>query len=279
MTQEQKTEIAVGVTTVAALVILVLAVIWGKGYDIFAPRTHLYIRFEDVRGIQKGDQVVVRGIQQGAIESIALTPNSAEVRIWLKEGVKLYSDFQARIEAKDLTGGKQLSIDPGGNGKLLASGDHVVGQASSDPMQIMSSAGKTFAKVDTIIDLIKAFLARDEMSHAIGDVRETLNLAKAMLAENRKSLLATTSRLDSLTLSLQRDSTASRIHLTVQRLDSTTQAVHALIAKINSGEGTLGKLIQDRALYDKLMTATLNLDSLAVDIKRNPKRYVHMSLF
>ena len=100
-----------------------------------------------------------------------------------------------------------------------------------------------------------------------------------ILSENRQGLRLTVNRLEELTQAIHEDSTVIRIGDLVTRLDSTVYLMKCIAVKMESEEGTWGKLLQDRWLYDQLLKTSADLDSLITDIMKNPKKYIHVSVF
>ena len=129
---ERKIEIIVGLFVSVAVLGLILGVVWGKNFQFFSNRQHLNLLFDNVRGLETGDPVVVRGLERGGVERINLNDQDVEVRIWFEPDVRLYSDFYAIIETKEIMGGKQITLYPGTSGKPAVITDPVKGEVQGD---------------------------------------------------------------------------------------------------------------------------------------------------
>lgn len=276
---ERKAEVLVGITVTLALLILLFGVIWGKGIDIFSRRVNFTVRFEDVQGLEKGDPVLVRGIKQGEVERIVLRAKYAEVRLWLRENIPIYSDLRIAVEMKELLGGKQITIDPGKSGQPVDFHQPFYGETRGNIKELLVSTERTLSRTDSVVWQLKAFLDQDHLSKVLHSIDEVTNQTKEILTENRQDIRLTVKRLEEVTRSIHEDSTAIRIGDLVTRLDSTVYLIQSIAVKMESEEGTLGKLLRDRWLYDQLLKTSSDLDSLITDIMKNPKKYIHVSVF
>jgi len=279
MMAERKAEVLVGFTVALALLILVLGVIWGKGVEFLARHAFLTVRFEDVRGLEKSDPVLVRGIRQGRVEKVVLRNEFAEVRLRIREDVPLYSDLRITVEDRELMGGKQVAIDPGKSGRSVDLRGVFYGETRGDVRMVLVRAEDVLSRADSVFLQIETFLEEGRLSRVLQNVEETTDQAKKILAENRRNFRLTVERLEKLMRGLQEDSTAVRLGVVVTELDSTICLMKRVVLQMENEDGTLGKLIHDRWLYDQLLKTSVNLDSLIDDIRANPKRYFHVSVF
>jgi len=279
MMAERKREVLVGLTVTFSLLILILGLIWGKGVDFFSRRIYLTVQFEDVRGLEKGDPVLVRGIKQGRVEEVVLGTEFVEVRLWIREDVLLSSDMEIILEDRELMGGKQVAIDPGKSGQSVDCGKIFYGETRGDVKGVLVGVGEMISRADSVLLQVDSFLRQGQISRVFKSAEEAADQTKNILAENRQDLRLTVERLERLTRRLQEDSTAVRLGSAVSRLDSTVCLMKRVAVLMGREDGTLGKLLQDRWLYDQLLKTSADLDSLIVDIKSNPKRYFHVSVF
>ena len=279
MTAENRTEVLVGVIVTIAVMILILGMIWGKGMDIFSSRMGLHVRFDDVRGLKRGDPVFVRGVIKGEVERISLVSDFVDVHFWLDKDVMLYSDLKISIENQELMGGKQLTVYPGISGESADINCIFYGDSRADLVRLLNEIELTISKVDSVLEKTNRFMEKDPLSGILENIEETTLLTSKILSENRRGLRLTVERLDEMTRVLERDSTIVKMSRLVTRLDSTVLIMKRIALQMESEEGTIGKLLEDRWLYDQLLKTTSDLDSLLLDIKNNPKKYIHFSLF
>jgi len=279
MIVERKSEVLVGITVTVAIIVLTLSVIWGKGMSFVAHKHRLVVRFDNVAGLEKGDPVVIRGIKQGEVKNIILRPDWVEVRLWLKDSVPLYSDLQITIESPELMGGRQIRVYPGQNGEPADFNKVFYGRTQGNAADLIVKIDNTVSKVDSLFLKFKDVLEEGRFSRILQNVEETTDKARLIVEENRMALRLSLKRLDEMTRQLQKDSTVIRIGDIAVKLDSTVSLMKMLAIRMEKEEGTLGKLVRDRDLYDQLLKTSADLDSLVTDIKAHPKNYIHVSVF
>jgi len=276
---ERKADIIVGLVVFIALLILILSLMWGKDVKITYKMVNLVVRFEDVRGLEKGDPVVVRGTDQGTVESVRLGSGYTEVRLLVREGIDLYSDVQVNIESRELLGGKQVVIYPGSSGDFFDLNRVIYGELSGDMGMVLARVDNLLLKADSVLVQFGSLIQQKPWSKVLNNIEETTGEVKGILRENRSGLQSTVNSLEEIVRTVKEDSTAERLGRVVVELDSTIDIIKMMVLRIEKEEGTVAKLIQDREMYDQIMKTFTDLDSLVADIKANPKRYIHVSLF
>jgi phospholipid/cholesterol/gamma-HCH transport system substrate-binding protein len=252
---------------------------WGKGANFFTQKAWISVRFDDVRGLKQGDPVVIRGIQQGEVDQIELHSEYAKIRLWVHKNIPLFSDLKIFLENRELMGGKQISIFPGRSKNSIFPDQIFTGETKSDIFDVLVKAEQIMAHADSIFKQVSAFLDQERFSRVADNIEQTTIQAKAILTENRTSLRSVIDHLDETTRRIKEDSTFYRMGRAAVHLDSTILLFHRFAGMIQSKEGSLGQLIQDKRLYDRLFQTTIDLDSLIRDIRANPKKYIHVSVF
>lgn len=276
---ERKTELMVGAFVTLAFIGLILGVVWGKNIRIFSKRNQLTLQFDNVRGLEEGDPVVVRGIQKGAVEKVVLGTQSVDVKIWFEKDVHLYKDFQAFIEPKEIMGGKQVTLYPGSS-KTKADLNRVyTGEVRGDFSVLFAQSEMTLSRLDSLLTLTADVLTTQKIDQILRNIEEATEQTQQLIQETRKPLRTSITHLQSVSRQLDEDSTASRVALLIAKLDTAANTFHQLGKRIERQEGTLGQLVHDRQLYDRVVGTTQRLDSLITDIKHHPKKYLHVSVF
>jgi phospholipid/cholesterol/gamma-HCH transport system substrate-binding protein len=276
---ERKIEIIVGLFVSVAVLGLILGVVWGKNFQFFSNRQHLNLLFDNVRGLETGDPVVVRGLERGGVERINLNDQDVEVRIWFEPDVRLYSDFYAIIETKEIMGGKQITLYPGTSGKPAVITDPVKGEVQGDFNSLFAQADNLFSELDTLLHETRDLLTNTKIENILAHIEITSEQTRSLISEIRQPLISSVKQIESVSERFHSDSTAAKMAGLISKLDSAAVAFHKISLRIEDQEGTLGKLVRDKALYEDLITTTEHLDSLLVDIKKNPKKYIHVSVF
>jgi phospholipid/cholesterol/gamma-HCH transport system substrate-binding protein len=276
---EKKAAIIVGISVIGALAVLVAGLIWGKGVSLFSVRNEYRVRFADVQGLEKGDPVVIRGISCGAVKDIALEPDQVMVLFWVKKSVRLFTDATMSIESRELIGGKQIGLNPGRNEVPAHPDSAFRGDAGADPALLFGTLDRLALQADTVLHRIAGALEKVDVERMSNSAVRTSEEARVTIEENRVDVRKIVERLDRMTAALESDSIMTRFGSFVARWDSTSKALKGLVNRVEAGEGTVGKLVKEKQLYDQLLETTLRMDSLITDVKKNPRKYIHVSVF
>jgi phospholipid/cholesterol/gamma-HCH transport system substrate-binding protein len=277
--KEKKEELIVGIVVTVGVLLLVLGVVWGKKADLLEKRIWLTVRFENVRGLEKGDPVVVRGIQQGEVDDIRLGHDFVGVRLWVKSEATIFSDAQAFVEDRDLMGGKQIQIEPGRGPEFLPDKTVLIGNTRFDMREMLFAGGKVIAQIDSLITRLKGITNPERLNAVLKNVEGASAQAKGILEENRTAIRNTLKQLEEVTRTFKEDSTAARFNKTITQIDSMVATAKRLVREAEKEDGTLKKLIKDKKLYDRLVQTSTDLDSLIEDVKKHPQKYIHVSVF
>lgn len=281
--------------------------IWGysflKSKDLFQSGKTIYVVYDNVDGLLPKSAVTLNGLPIGNIEDIAFLNNQGKLLVTLQ----ITSDFPitkgsiAKIYEPGLIGGKQIAIFPDfKNQELIKSGDTLASGKVSGLTEMV--AEKLFpleqkiesatVSADSLIRNINKILNqknREEITKSLADLTQTLAHIKAMaknaddlLADNKSKLDNTIKNIDKTTANFSKISDTlanANIGRTIKTLENTLVTTEKMMKDLEAGKGSAGKLLKDDALYNNLSGATKELELLLADMKKNPKRYVHFSLF
>jgi len=279
-------EIKVGAAVTLGLLILVCGLIWGRGGSGFKSQQTFRVKFDTANGLSKGDPVLVRGVRQGKVEAIELKTNFVEIVLKVNEELNLHSDMTVQIEDQELMGGRQVLLDPGSSDLPADLSLTINGSGSTGMMQMLKQAEFLLVKADSLFDLLGNILKQPGLAKIAKRLEAAVSETEGMVHENRNALKRIVGRMDVLTLAIQEDSLSSKavmmfnkIDRLVMGLDSTAALSHAVIAQLNSRDGTAGRLLHEKKLYDHLLKSSQNLDSLIADIRENPGKYLKISIF
>lgn len=299
-------ELKTGIVTV----IIIALFIWGynflKGQDLFsASSRHFFVEYKNINGLNTASLVTINGLKVGKVDDISFDSKSGEkgnliVKISLENDFKFSKNSVAKIYSASLMGGQNLAIVPKYDGETAVSGDYLKGEVESD---IFSSVGEKLNPIqaklqnvlvgaDTLFNSINQIL--DEKSRkslnrsiiglegTISDVRKTLSSVNNLLADNKANLDSTLINAKKITANFSKVSDGlvkANLGETVKKLEATLMNVNGLLAGMKSGKGTLGKLMTDDKMYTNLTNASKEMEELLREMKLNPKRFVHFSLF
>ncbi len=294
-----------------AIVLLVIAIfIWGfnflKGHNIFEGTSNTYFtRYANVQGLSTASPVTVNGFEIGRVVDISFdkyaeTKGGLIVQFSIEKPFVFGKESIAKIYSASLMGGKSLAIVPSYEGENAESGDFLIGEIESD---IFSSVGEKLnplqSKLENVITHADSLLininstldveARNHIKNTIASLdasmahleRLTLN-AELIAKENRSVIRTSMNNVQNVSQNLSVISDTLRavnIKGLVDKVDSTMINFKAISATIKNGEGTLGKFVNDPSVYNNLEKSTKELSELLEDLKLNPKRYVHFSMF
>ncbi len=299
-------ETKVGALLVIAVVLLILGFNLLKGNEILSSDTTLYAVYHNVDGLASANPVQVNGLKVGNVASLEVMNESAGsilVKLSIKSDIKIPSNSVARIVSSDLLGSKAVVLDFGNANTYLQDNDTIASSVSPSMAAKLSDKLEPIAgKIETTLSSLDSVLT-DVHSTLDSRTQKNLRSSIAALSETMQHFSATSAKLDQLVNSFNefmgninaqnqninqildntQKATASiadaNLAETVNNLDEAVNNLNEVLVKVNEGKGSLGLLMNDDHLYNNLKSATYNLNLLMEDLRLNPKRYVHFSLF
>jgi phospholipid/cholesterol/gamma-HCH transport system substrate-binding protein len=302
-------ETKVGILSITALVILILGFNFLKGKDLFNRTKKIYAVFDKLGALAKSNAVKINGYPIGAVYAFEPTDknlNGIKVTISLTEDVNIPVNSVAYIAA-DLLGSSTIVIEKGDATTFLKNGGVLNTRRDGGIFGSLSSeAGPTLAKIRSALDSVNRVLgnintifdlgAKENLQQMIvnlntatSSLTKMLDPEKSVLAHALQNVNSITDNLkknnDSITavLSNAKQFTGKLNELPLQQTMDTLQSAISLlkstIKKISSTDGTIGALMSDRKLYNKLNDVLLSAEILVDDLRAHPKRYVNLSVF
>ncbi len=302
-----KKEVKVGILGLLALVIFYFGFNFLKGSDMFSTVEYYYVNYDKVEGLKVSNPVTYNGVNVGRV--LKMEPDYAtgkvKVSLLINENVKLSTKSEAIMADDGLLGGKVIKLNLISGPKLEPEG-FLVGNTEDGMMKnISGKLDPTLKNVDSLtIALTKIVKQYDQSGQALkillaGATQSTAGI-NGLLANNAKGIQSFVSDADALTKNLSALSTnlgtqispilsgaknttdslqKLQLNSTVNNLNSTIGELKSMVSEINAGKGTLGKLTHSDSLYINMDRTAASLNMLLADMKANPKRYVHFSLF
>lgn len=291
-------EVLIGLIVLVALAVLFIGINFLKGVNVFKAANYYYVSFTDVQGLAQSAPVTVNGFKVGQVREIAYeydNPGHVLVELALDRNLRVPQGSKA-VLATDILGTATIALDMAKNTQYHKIGDKLTGVVPKGMMdnvsnELLPSLSAVFPKVDTLLTSINALVGSPELMSSIKRLDAiTANLEATTRQLN--SLMATlppiTNDIKSITGNFSTasdDLTAVTASLKQVPVDSITDNLQALTAnlkilsdQLNDPNSTIGMLTHDPALYQNLNSTVASLDSLFVDIKRNPKRYISIKL-
>ncbi|MBQ7853946.1 MAG: MCE family protein [Muribaculaceae bacterium] len=312
-----KKEVLIGICVAIALVVLFCGIEFLKGINVFKPENHYYISYTNVAGLDIASPVTVNGFKVGQVLDIQYeyeNPGHVLVEISLDKELKLPHGTKA-VLAADLLGSASIMLDMGRDKSFHEIGDKIEGATPSGLMdnvtkEVLPQVTAIIPKVDTLLTSVNTIVSNPAIYTSIKRLDEiTANLSATTKKLNNfiGSLNPVVENVDGFTAnlndissdlavvsnelkSLPIDSTMENIatvsynlqNLTGNlnnTLDGVNTTINGLNTSLNSKNSSLGLLMNDDKLYHNLNGAVTNLDSLFIDIKKNPKRYISIKVF
>lgn len=293
-------------TGVVAVIIIVLF-IWGynflKGRKILDPNRTYYAVYNNVQGLVPTSAVLINGLKVGTVSKITFHPTKPGmlvVHIEISNDIEFSKQTVAEIFSPDFISGKSLRLKLVQGGEYAKSGDTLAGVISTDIMgMINEQIAPLQSKVESFVvnsdsvmtNVNKVLDARnkDNIARSLENLNQTLLQIRNISAKADKMLSENSPRIDSMMINADKamkglsqisDSLQkANIGVTVAKMEKSVGLLNAMLDSINQGKGSLGRLMHDEALYNNMEATTKEMEMLLKDMKENPKRYVHFSVF
>ena len=289
-------EIQIGVVAVMGIVVLYLGLQFLKGLTMFSSDSKYYVRFDNISGLTASSPIYANGFKVGVVESIAYdfdSQNNIVAVVGLNKEMRLPKESRAEI-VSDLLGNIKLELVLGPNPTdLVAPGDTILGGVHAGVMSMASGVvpqiQAMLPKLDSILTSVNMLLADPALKNSLhhidditGNLTKTtneLNMLTSSLNQQMPSMLKNADGMLANANEFTHQLNELDLAATMAKVNNTLQNVEQMTAKLNSNEGTLGLLMRDPELYNNLNSTMMHADSLVIDLKQNPKRYVHFSVF
>lgn len=298
---------------IIALGLLYFGMNYMKGSDVFSKSRYFYAIYEKVDGLNTDNVILVNGYKVGRVAQITLIPEKGNLIMVkmeiLEDQLNIPDSSVARIVSEDVLGTKAISLEFTQDTIFHMSGDTLVSDIDEAlqsiieeklaPLQLqiegviaeardlvsatkilVTTTNESIEKAKTSMDVInktttdvdKLVVAQNEnLTRVLGDI----TAIASNIRNNSKNINAILENVATISDSLTRANYAAAI----QNATNALTQLDSMITKINEGEGSLGMLLNDDKLYNNLEQASLEIDKLAEDLRVNPERYVHVSVF
>lgn len=310
-------EVKVGVVFVLATAILIWGLMYLKGLELLKTSRTFYAVYDQVNGLVKANPVSIKGVKVGQVQRVSFDPDDPQkivVEIYMLGDYPLAKNSVARIYNSSLLGAQEIEIIPGDSNKMAVDGDTLLSTIEANLGQevkkqlipLTGKAEKLIGSIDSLAVIFQDVLnqnTRKNLTASVEHVKEVLaNMADitgkvdTLLYSQKKNLSHIIANIESISANLKKnndqvnkilsnfaslsDSLAkTRIPATMNKVNKTVLELDSVLTKINSGQGSLGQLVNNKQLYLELEKASKELNLLLEDIRKNPARYVKVSVF
>ena len=293
--KRRRDEVLVGLLLIAAVVIGIGGTVWiargglSRNYDMYA-------RFPWGAGLKRGQQVLLAGVQIGFVDNVSLDPNGTLlVDIKVQQEYQIPEGSTASVEPNGIFGDQLIAVKPVlGAREFMTPGDTIpVGVGAPGMSQLLTKGDSIASDVSALAGQARAEFVEGgglkDVRAAIADLTKLMSQVSTVVAaqstrltKTQEVLRNTIAAIDSVKI----DSTLSNVRTTSANLEAlsrdlkaTNAQVQSVIEKVNTGNGTVGKLMNDGAVYARLDSLLARVDSLAADFKANPRKYINLKIF
>lgn len=287
-------ETKIGIIVVIAIAVLYFGINFLKGINIFTPNTTLYVQYDRVDGIVKTSHVLINGYQVGHVSDIVFDyTKEAPITLELTVDRKLVvpKGTIAEVYETGMLGDKAIQLRLGKSSEICQKGDTIEGTITGGMLaQAMESLippiKEMIPTIDSTIQALKKVIESEHVENILANADDAVKSLKdasrkldIMMDSDIKPFMSNANSMVAKLDKVAADVSDADLKKTFAELDATVANIKMATAKLNSTDNTLGLLLNDRNLYNDVDSILINGNALVVDLKQNPKRYVHFSVF
>ena len=289
-------EIKIALVAIVGILVMYFGINFLKGMNLFSTNNAYYMTFDDIQGLGASTPIYADGYKVGTVDGMEYDYKEngpIKVKVDIIKDLRIPQGSKAEI-VKDLMGNLQVNLLLANNPRERVEPGGVIPGAVNGGMMdkaanLVPVVEKMLPKLDSILTNVNALLADPALAASLHNVETITNnltvstreVNTLMAGLNKQvpgmigkanGVLDNTNRLTANLASLDVQGTLNRVNATLEGAQKFTD-------QLNSGKGSLGLLMNDTKLYDNLTSTMSHADSLVIDLKAHPKRYVHFSIF
>lgn len=311
-------EFKIGLVVICAIAAFIWGINFLKGSNIFSHKYYLYAVYPKIDNLIPANPLLINGYKIGQVNEISLIQKDGKTQVLVKflltEDVKIPKNSTAKAISSDLLGTKAVEVIYSDEKELVKSGDTLIAASEEGFKEsldkriapIQAKAENLISSMDsvmTVVSLIlntktrdnleksfesvrKAILTLEQTAYKLDDlvgsekvkissVLSNLNQITSNLSKNGQKIDQIINNVSSMTDSLAK----AQLKDAIANADKSMKELNVMLAKINEGQGTAGKLLKNDSLYNNLNKSSEDLDKLLKDLRLNPERYIHFSVF
>lgn len=313
----KKKEIRIAVVFIVGMFVVYWGINYLKGKNIFSSQELFYAEYDHVAGLQEANPVYLNGFKIGQVSTIEFIENGngkLRVTLLITEDIDIPKNSIARIESSDLLGSKAVVIYLGDSKEIAEDGDYFIAEIERDlkeevSMQILplkNKAEELISSFDSVLVILQGIFnenTRQNLSRSFQSIENTISSLEhasynidTLMSSQRNRLAVIFSNVESITTNLKDNNekisniftnissvsdslAAAPIKSIVNNANESIEKFNIAMTKISNGEGSLGMLVNNDSLYNNLNNSASELNLLIEDLRLNPRRYMHFSIF
>ncbi|WP_316829344.1 MlaD family protein [Pedobacter aquatilis] len=306
-----KNETKVGILAAFAIALLIIGYNFLKGNSIFSTETKLFARYTRVDGLTVSKPVLINGYQIGRVAKLELQNDGTIIAtLSINSKYEIPENSIARLEGTDLLGSKAIVMSLGDSKKMAEDGFTLNANVEKGLMEqvqpVQKKAELIIGKMDSILSSVNSILnpnfqknvdkSFSSIAGTLASLETTSKKVDGLVGSESARIDAIFKNVEGITANLNNNNkkisdiltnintvtdkfAAANFKETLDNANNAIADLQTVISGIKSGKGSLGQLLNDDKMYNNLNNASKNLDELMIDLKANPKRYVHFSVF
>ena len=285
-------ELWIGLLGIASIVIVYLLINFFKGINIFSNGEKYYVRFSNIGEIVNTSPIFINGYKVGHVSNVIYNfenPDEVYVEMLLDSQLQMPQGSVALINTKML-GSSTISLALGKSTTMIHPGDTIEGRMNTGAMdeaaEMIPQITAMLPKLDSILVSLNSTLANPAINSSVDNIGEltaelntTAKLLNNVLANDIPAATGKLVEIEDDLLKMSSQLSEVDYNKLIGSLEASLTNIQNITAALNNGEGTAGMLLKDSTLYNKLNNTTEAATLLLEDLKKNPKRYVHFSVF
>lgn len=297
-------EVKTAILVISGIILFIYIYNFLKGDNLLTSSRVYYAYYDNVEGLTPSTPVTINGLNVGKVQTITFDEDGSGrllVKLLVENNFKFSENSTAELYEAGLIGGKAIAIIPANDGAADAKDGTVLKSEIKEGLSelvnrrltpLQEKIENTMVSSDSLLTNVNSIFddkTKKNLQEAINELRTTIIVFKEMatnlnslVAANDEKLGRTLDNFENISSDFSQisDSLArADIAGTLKKLQGTVDNFNDLLTSVNDGQGSIGKLLKDEKLYSNLEGASMQLEMLLQDMKLNPKRYVHFSLF
>jgi phospholipid/cholesterol/gamma-HCH transport system substrate-binding protein len=313
-----KKEVKVGIVVLVAIGVFIYGFNFLRGNNLFNPQRKLYATYAKVDGLLEANPLLLNGYKVGQVNKIELREKNGKyevlVTFFLSSDVEIPDSSIARIVSSDLLGSKAVNLVFSNKKTFVENGGYLKGESEEGLQQavdkriapLQKKAEALISSIDSVMQVVTQVMNADvrrnlitsfeSIKNTITTLEHTTYKVDTLLSSQQYAIANIIQKVNSITNNIEQnnaqltnvihnfsdisDSLAKAdVKKTIEETNRSLAQANELLAQINSGQGSIGKMIKNDSLYNNLNKSAEDLDKLVKDLRINPERYVHISVF